>query len=64
MKVIKEIYSPELKVVITEKAMAQKPIVKDHEGLTITIASLKSIGFKNDSREIVELLTMIENLKK
>jgi hypothetical protein len=52
------------KDVLTEKTVAQKPIVKDHEGLTITIASLKSIGFRDNSKEVVELLTMIDNLKK
>jgi hypothetical protein len=56
MKTIKGIYYPK-KDVLTEKT-------KDHEGLTITIDSLKKSGFSNDSKEIKALLDLIENLKK
>jgi hypothetical protein len=55
MKTIKGIYFPK-KDVLTE--------TKDHEGLTITIDSLKKSGFSNDSKEIKALLALIENLKK
>ena len=52
------------KFVQPEKAIEQKPVLKDHEGLTITIASLKKSGFSNDSSEVKALLRLIETLKK
>lgn len=50
--------------VLPEKSIELTPAIKDHEGLTITIASLKTLGYKDASKEIFELRTMIENLKK
>lgn len=63
MKAIKGIYSPK-KDVLMEKVIEQNAASKNHEGLTITIDSLKKSGFSNDSKEVKALLALIENLKK